>query len=618
MFNKDSYVKQFTDMMSEGFIFIDDVGAIQIYNNKAKEIFGIEYEFDFSHDSGRLEKGDIVIIADTHIGEDDGSLSPEVLKHIGITDANLEKGDSVIAVGRYDKRNSEVTIYKYNKSENKVKKIELSCKNFGAHIYSSIDFVGRSILIEVDNIKYNIDYVKSFGHMVVLNGETGKMKFYQSKGYTARGEGILDLLMGKKFMPKGGSENFYVIGKNIFEIHKDNKTIKEFFNVAAGSDISYTGKYREINGRPTICSLFPVDKNGKRVGAVLKVNDISEVKSIIKERDEALQNLYQLESQLEDEETTLRLIPDFIGDSREIINVKRLALKAAKSNSTVLLLGESGTGKSILAKAIHNNSSKRDKPFIAVNCATLPETLLESELFGYEEGAFTGAKIGGKVGILELAKGGTLFLDEIGEIALSLQAKLLQVLQEKTFYKVGGKTNKKLDARIIVATNKNLENEVQEGRFREDLYYRINVLPILIPSLRDRKQDIYILIKELLPKICFRTGCEEKGISGEAISILSNYDYPGNVRELENILERAVNIAEGNTIFSNHLLINNKFKKNETLKIKPLKDIVLESERNAIKSTLDYYNGDKKAAMLSLKIGKTSFYEKIKKFKLDI
>ena len=191
-------------------------------------------------------------------------------------------------------------------------------------------------------------------------------------------------------------------------------------------------------------------------------------------------------------------------------------------------------------------------------------------------------------------------------------------MQEKTFYKVGGKTNKKLDARIIVATNKNLENEVQEGRFREDLYYRINVLPILIPSLRDRKQDIYILIKELLPKICFRTGCEEKGISGEAISILSNYDYPGNVRELENILERAVNIAEGNTIFSNHLLINNKFKKNETLKIKPLKDIVLESERNAIKSTLDYYNGDKKAAMLSLKIGKTSFYEKIKKFKLDI
>lgn len=618
MFSKDSYVKQFTDMMSDGFIFIDDAGTIQIYNNKAKEIFGIEYQFDFSHDAGRLENGDIVIIADTHIGEDDGGLKIETLSRIGIADTNLEKDDSIIAVGRYEKRNFEPSIYKYNKNENKVKKIELNCNDFGTHIYSSIDFDVRSILIEVDNIKYNMDYAKSFGHMVVLNGKTKKMKFYQSKGYTARREGIQDLLTGKTFMAKGSdSEDFNVIGKNIFEIHKDNNTIKEFFKAAVGSDISYNGKYREINGRPTICSLFPVDKDGKRMGAVLKVSDISEVKSIIKERDEALQNLYLLESQLEDEETTLRLLPDFIGESREIINVKRLALKAAKSNSTVLLLGESGTGKSILAKAIHNHSYKKDSPFIAVNCAALPANLLESELFGYEEGAFTGAKVGGKVGIFELANGGTLFLDEIGEIDLPLQAKLLQVLQEKTFYKVGGKTSKKLDARIIVATNKNLEEEVQNGRFREDLYYRINVLPILIPPLRDRKQDIYVLTKKILPNICLRIGCEEKGISGEAINILSNYDYPGNVRELENILERAVNITEGNTIFSNHLFINNKFKKNEQAKIEPLKDVVIKAERDAIKAALDYYSGDKKAAMDSLKIGKTNFYEKIKKYELD-
>lgn len=619
MFGKDSYAKQFTDMMSDGFIFIDNVGTIQIYNNKAKEIFGIEYEYDFSHGSGKIEKGDIVIIADTGIGRDDGGLRPEVLKYIGITDTNIEKGDSIIAIGKYNDKNSEASKYIYNNIDNPVKKIELDCKYSDLNISASINYVDRNISIEVDGIKYNIDYVKCFGHMVVLDAETKKLKFYQTKGYTARGEGICDLLTGMSYRSKGdNSEDFDVIGKNIFEIHKDNETTKEFFDVAAGRDISYSNEYKEINGRPTICSLFPVNKGDKRVGAVLKINDISEVKNIIKERDEALQNLYQIERQLGDEETTNRLLPDFIGESREIINVKKLALKAAKSNSTVLLLGESGTGKSILARAIHDNSKNKDNPFIAVNCAALPETLLESELFGYEGGAFTGAKIGGKIGIFELAQGGTLFLDEIGEITPSFQVKLLQVLQEKTFYKVGGKTNIKLVARIIVATNKNLEEEIQKGNFREDLYYRINVLPILIPPLRDRKQDTYSLIKRILPKICSRIGCDEKGISGEALNILSAYDYPGNVRELENILERAVNITEGNTIFSKHLSINTKnMKRTEAVYIKPLKDVVLEAEKSAIKAALEYYNGDKKAVMDSLQIGKTNFYEKVKKYELD-
>lgn len=619
MFSKDSYVKQFTDMMSDGFIFIDNGGIIQIYNSKAKEIFGIEYEYDFSHGSGKIEKEDIVIIADTNIGRDDGGLKPEVLKYIGITDENIEIGDSVIAIGRYNDKNSQISNYIYNKNDNPVKKIELNCRYSDLNISASINYVDRNISIGVDSIKYNIDYVKCFGHMVVLDAKTKNMKFYQTKGYTARDEGIFDLLTGMEYRSKGdNSENFNVIGKSIFEIHKDNETTKEFYDVATGINISYSNEYKEINGRPTICSLFPVNNGDKRAGAVLKISDISEVKNIIKERDEALQNLYQIERQLEDAETTNRLLPDFIGESKEVVNVKKLALKAAKSNSTVLLLGESGTGKSILAKAIHDNSKNKDNPFIAVNCAALPETLLESELFGYEGGAFTGAKSGGKVGIFELAQGGTLFLDEIGEITPTLQVKLLQVLQDKIFYKVGGKTNIKLIARIIVATNKNLEEEIQKGNFREDLYYRINVLPILIPPLRDRKQDIYALIKNILPKICSRIGCEEKGISGEALNILSYYDYPGNVRELENILERAVNIAEGSTIFSKYLSINNtNMKKNEAVHIKPLKEIVLEAEKSAIKIALEYYNGDKKEAMNSLRVGKTNFYEKIKKYELD-
>ncbi|MDF2948349.1 MAG: sigma-54-dependent Fis family transcriptional regulator [Sedimentibacter sp.] len=614
MFSDDSYAKQFADMMSDGFIFIDDDGIIQIYNSKAKEIFGIDYKYDYVHGSGKIENGDIVIIADTSIGVDDGGLKPEVLKYIGIADMNIENGDSIIAIGSYNDVNAENFKYIYNKQDNPLEKIELSYSYAELNISAYINYIDRNISIEVNGIKYSIDYVKCFGHMVVLDSKTKNMKFYQTKGYTAKGEGIFDLLSGMPFRSKGdSSDNFDVIGRSIFEIHKDSKTTKEFFDVATGIDISYSSEYKEINGRPTICSLFPVNKGDKRVGAVLKINDISEVKNIIKERDEALKNLYQIERKLGDEETTNRLFPDFIGDSREIINVKKHALKAAKSNSTVLLLGESGTGKSILAKAIHDNSKYKDNPFIAVNCAALPETLLESELFGYEGGAFTGAKIGGKVGIFELAQGGTLFLDEIGEITPSFQAKLLQVLQDKTFYKVGGKLNIKLVARIIVATNKNLEEEVQKGNFREDLYYRINVLPILIPPLRDRKHDIYSLATSILPKICKRTGCENKGISGEALTILSDYDYPGNVRELENILERAVNITEGNTIFSKHLAINTKnMKKSDAVHIKPLRDILLEAEKLAIREALEYHKGNKREAMNSLEIGKTSFYEKIK------
>lgn len=559
MFEKDSFVRQFTDMIHDGFIFIDNMGIIQIYNSKAKEIFGIDYKSDYSHGAGKIEKGDIVVIADSCIGRDDGGLSPQSLKCIGINNINIKNGDAIVAIGSYRDDNRYVSKYAYSSSDNLHDNLELESLYKGIHISSSIDFMNGTVTIEADEDTYKIEFVKCIGHIVVLDANTKKMKFYQTKGYTARGEDINSLLNGKDFRSKGNdSEIFDVIGKNVFEIHNGNSTIKEFYDAAVGNNIRYLDEYKEINGRPTICSLYPVDKEGKRSGAVLIIKDISEIKKIIRERDEALQNLFKMERRFSDEEATDKLLPDIAGDSKEIINVKKLALKAAKSNSTVLILGESGTGKSLLAKAIHENSSCCGNPFIAINCSSIPETLLESELFGYEGGAFTGAKTGGKIGLFEAAQNGTLFLDEIGEVSMSLQSKLLQVLQDKSYYKVGSKDIKKLDARIIVATNRNLEEEVQKGQFREDLYYRINVFPILIPPLRERKHDIYILVKGILPKVCNRCGYDEKGISGEALKLLSTYDYPGNVRELENILERAVNIAEGDTIFSKHLTINKK------------------------------------------------------------
>ena len=621
MFETDSYERQFTDMMSDGFIFIDNKWIIQIYNNKAKEIFGIDYEFDYSHSTGKIEKGDIIVIGDSCLGQDDGGLTPGSLKCIGINDKNIQIGDAIIAVGSFNDDMREISKYAFNKRDNPADKLELCCKYKDIMISGCIDFNKGTVTIEINDDKYAVDYVKCIGHIVVLDAKTKKMKFYQTKGYTARGEDINDLLMGKTFRSKGkDSELLDVIGKNVFEIHKGNSTVKEFYDTAVGIDNSYENEYKEINGRPTICSLFPVNKGNKRVGAMLKIKDISEVKKIIKERDEALQNLYKIERELNDEETTQKLLPSFAGESKEILYVKKLAIKASKSNSTVLILGESGTGKSILAKAIHDNSKYKSNPFVSVNCSSLPETLLESELFGYEGGAFTGAKTSGKTGLLEAAQNGTLFLDEIGEISPSLQVKLLQVLQDKTFYKVGGKDIKKLEVRIIVATNRNLEEEIQRGRFREDLYYRINVFPIWIPPLRERKQDIYTLVKNILPRVCDRTGCGVKGISGEALRLLLTYDYPGNVRELENILERAINMTEGKTIFSRHLAVNKKngFNKRSTEELKSLKEIVSNAEKEAIEESIIAYGGDYKAAMNALNISKTAFYEKMRKYNIVV
>jgi len=621
LFEIDSYARKFTDMMSEGFIFIDNKGKIQIYNNKAKEIFGIAYNYDISHKSGKIEKGDIVIIADSRLGRDDGNLTSESLKCIGVEDSNIEFGDAIIAVGSFEDNISEKATYKFVKPDYYTDKLELNFNFLKTEISGCIDFKNKNIVIGINKENYVLEFINYIGHIVVLDGKTKKMKFCQTPGYTARGEAIYDLLMGKKYRAKGEfSEFFNVIGKDIFEIHKGNITAKEFYDAATGKDISYVNEFKEINGKPTICTLSPVNHGNERVGAVLKVDDISEIKKIIRERDEALYNLEQMERKFNEEEITRKLLPDIIGESTEMINVKNLAIKASRTNSTVLLLGESGTGKSLLAKAIHNNSKNKDKPFININCGSIPEMLLESELFGYEGGAFTGAKGVGKAGMFELAQGGTIFLDEIGEISPFLQVKLLQVLQDKTFFKVGGNKKIEVDVRIIVATNKNLEEEILRRNFREDLYYRINVFPIWIPPLRERKEDIYPLVKNILPKVCSRIGCEEKRISGEALGLLSTGNWPGNVRELENILERAINLTEGNTILSTHLAINKskEIDNYEIKEIKSLKDTICEAEKKAIEEAILYSSGDKKAAMNLLKIAKTNFYEKIKKYNIEI
>ncbi|MFZ3013869.1 MAG: sigma-54 dependent transcriptional regulator [Nitrospira sp.] len=233
-----------------------------------------------------------------------------------------------------------------------------------------------------------------------------------------------------------------------------------------------------------------------------------------------------------------------VGSSTAMLEVYKLVARVAESKSTVLLQGESGTGKELIARAIHTNGPRRDKPFIPVNCGALPDTLLESEMFGHEKGSFTGA-IGTKIGLFESATGGTLFLDEIGELGQALQVKLLRVMQDQEVRRVGSTTSTRVDVRIIAATNRDLEQLVKEGKFRDDLFYRLKVVPITLPSLVDRREDIPMLVHHFLQKCAAGTQHAVRGVLPETMALLTQYRWPGNVRELENAIERAVSLSHG-------------------------------------------------------------------------
>ncbi len=313
-------------------------------------------------------------------------------------------------------------------------------------------------------------------------------------------------------------------------------------------------------------------------------------------------------------------LENIIGNSSVINSVKKEALIASKSTSTVLITGESGTGKELFARAIHNHSNRCENPFVAVNCAAIPDNLLESELFGYEEGAFTGAKKGGKLGKFEIANKGTIFLDEIGDMSLHLQAKLLRVLQEKELNKIGAKSNKFIDVRIIAATNKDLEKMVLKGTFREDLYYRLNVIPISLPNLRQRKDDIPDLIDFMIKEYSRKLEKHVTGIDKNVLDVMLEYKWPGNIRELQNIIEYGVNMSIGEIITLD--VIPNKLKNVELEEVLVQNDKIrtLEELEKAeiIKALHKYkdYKKDKELAAKALGISRATLYRKLEKYKI--
>jgi DNA-binding NtrC family response regulator len=333
------------------------------------------------------------------------------------------------------------------------------------------------------------------------------------------------------------------------------------------------------------------------VERIIKVKNLQRENAILRQQ---LQRKYQYR--------------DIVTKNPRMQEILQLTAEIASLRSTVLIRGESGTGKELVARAIHFSGDRAAKPFITVSCAALAESLLESELFGYEKGAFTGAA-GQNRGKFELADEGTIFLDEIGDIPPKLQADLLRVLQERCFYRLGGTTEIRVDVRVVAATHKNLAEEVREGRFRDDLFYRLNVIEINIPPLRNRREDIPLLANHLVERISHEVRKEITDISGSALKVLLSYDWPGNVRELENSLERAIVTCR------NHVLTESDFAFLATAKAQkgwtvPAGMTLQEIEKQAIIATLDRTQGNIKEAAGMLGIDRSTLYDKIKRYEI--
>lgn len=427
---------------------------------------------------------------------------------------------------------------------------------------------------------------------------------------------------------EGYIEMFSNAYANFLEINKEDaigKHVTEVIENTRMHIVAKTGKpeiaqVQRIKGRKMIATRIPVYANGKIVGAVGKVlfKDLDELHTLYAEinKIEKELNLYK------DEFKKLNMakydLDSIVSKSEAMRELKELTARAAKTNSNVLILGESGTGKELFAHAIHNNSKRKNFPFVKVNCGAIPFELLESELFGYEEGSFTGAKKGGKIGKFKAADGGTIFLDEIGDLPMNMQVKLLRVLQDKEIERIGSNYSEKIDVRVIAATNKDLEKMVSEGSFRLDLYYRLNVVSIKIPPLRERKEDIPILANYLIKKISKAENLKVEKILDETLEYLKKYDWPGNVRELENILERAINFLDGDLVIRPQHLPSKITGITRYREIDSLKSILEEVEKQTIIDSLIIAKGNKTLAANMLKISRTSLYEKIIKYNIDI
>lgn len=495
---------------------------------------------------------------------------------------------------------------------------------------------GRTFYLNISPIELNLNII---GAVVVFEESNSLERFLdtfklcisinrevESVFSSSYDEIIITDNQGKVLKINAACEKIYnlkatdIVGKNVTELEKSGvfnpsvtlKVIKEKKRVSLTQKTN-TGRVLIVCGNPVF------DSNSNLIQVISTSKDITEIyelKEKLKETEKLVQKYYY---ELEELKQSSKEYESIVYKSQQMKTLMSVVEKVARVDSNILLIGESGVGKGLIAETIHKLSNRSNNNFVNINCGAIPETLLESELFGYEKGAFTGANREGKIGQIELADKGTLFLDEISELPLQMQVKLLKVINEKKFIRVGGTKTVTSDFRLIAATNKDLRRLVKEGKFREDLFYRLNVVPISIPPLRERKEDIIVLVKYFLEKYNKRYNVSKK-ISPEAFDVFLEYNWPGNVRELENCIERIVVTVDKDIIDLSDLpgFLFKPFQDyTEPTELLPLKKAVEQTERQLIIKAYKLYKNTYKVANI-LGISQPTVVRKLKKYKQEV
>ena len=407
------------------------------------------------------------------------------------------------------------------------------------------------------------------------------------------------------------------LGKHCTEVVENSR-----MHVVGRSGVAEINQIQMIRGQNIVVHRIPIKKEGRVIAVfgLVMFQDIGEVVKLARKLHSLESRVRTYEKELLQLRSTRYTLDSIIGVGPAITGLKQAAQLAAANNAPVLVTGESGTGKELFAQAIHNAGPRKLRPFIQINCAAIPKDLLESELFGYDKGAFTGALSSGKPGKFEIADGGTIFLDEIGDLPLEMQPKLLRVLEEKCFERVGGNTLIRSDFRLVAATNQDLEGLIARGLFRKDLYYRLNVISLQIPPLRERREDIPSLVRHLLAQLAKDSGYASIGVSQAAMAALVEYGWQGNVRELANVLERALLVMHGEEIDLGDLPFSAGRGLAERLpaEVVPMREARAQTEKAALKAALDKAGNNKAKAAELLGIHRTMLYRQLKRHGIEL
>lgn len=603
--NTSKLISSYVNSVSKGMLFINTDGVLEIINEQAQEIMGFKLSGRSIHEAGRIEKGDLVLLISTELGGDDGGLDPEDLRVIGVGSTDIRPGDIFLAIGRY--KSSKRSVYQYYRPDSLHKKAVLHSEIGGIELFLSLDVEQNKVSIQIDDKEFSNDFQKNYGHMVVLDSKDQRVKFFQDRGYSYRHESIRELLQGKPFAEKTLNDKLQLSGTDIWELFPDDVFLSDIEKVIRGEVIELRDQLYSIHQRTIVASLRAL-KDPDLVGVCVEFFEVSDLPDQLSRRNNIVK-LMEKNENVNLGESDDKSNGKMLGQGKRMRELRYMIKKASQVPSKVLITGENGTGKTLVAREIHRQSEIK-KPFVEVNCASIPSSLFESEFFGYLPGSFTGASTKGKKGYLESAQGGSILLDEITEIPPDMQVKLLHVLQDKRFFPIGSTEPVELNARIIAASNRNLIEEIKAGRFREDLYYRLNVFSIHIPPLRERLEDIPQLTDGILRKLENRYGLETKEISSALMDKLLKYSWPGNIRELENVLEKAMLISDTKVLFPEYVQFS------EEKVLYNLQEIREQAEKNAITQALLLHNNKAEVARL-LGISRSTLYEKMSYYHLS-